>query len=189
MRGMKYIQFHVGPKASLVWNPGKPHLLLHQNTFIYVCAFGPCWAEVLRSRYRERPSTPPWWCTGKQWAQQTGCCRTAWCRRWGRSRCRCTRSWTDTFWLRRRTPTLTSPQFRFLQTRREHSDCDGFLTNLFFKPPFPVVTFKLGFKNWYKWTKYVDHLFIFQCEFVAWTSSGKQGMQPRPTSIIKNKSC
>lgn len=27
-------------------------------------------------------SSLPWWCTGKQWAQQTECCRTEWCRCW-----------------------------------------------------------------------------------------------------------
>lgn len=72
-------------------------------------------AERLRSRYRGQPSIPPWWCTGKRWARQTGCCRTAWCRRWGRSRYRCTRNSSGTSSLRRQTPALTSPPSRFLK--------------------------------------------------------------------------
>lgn len=92
------------------------HSLLHKyNNCLLASRFR---TELLSSRCRERPSIPPWWYTGRLWAQQTGCCRTVWCRHWARSRCHCSRTSLDTSSLRRRTPTPTSQQSHCLQKKR-----------------------------------------------------------------------
>lgn len=74
-------------------------------------------AECFCSRYRGQPSIPPWWYTGRRWEQQTGCCRTVWCRHWARSRYRCSRTSQDTSSHRTQMPALTSRQSHCLQAR------------------------------------------------------------------------
>lgn len=43
---------------------------------------GPLLSSPQHSHCRGGQSTLPWWCTGKQSALQTGCCRTEWSRCW-----------------------------------------------------------------------------------------------------------
>lgn len=105
-------------RSSSTWDPRRrwsEKRLKTQRSSVVVARHDGSGAERLRSRYRGQPSIPPWWCTGKPWARQRGCCRTAWCRRWGRSRCRCTHNWSGTSSPRMRTPALTSPPSRSLK--------------------------------------------------------------------------